>query len=75
MSNSQTSVANYTQACNAASSITEIDSDVCQVFEGSNEGFFVEAFGKRYRYHIECPKQIAKYFMAIVSVGPVAEVR
>ena len=67
---------NYLEACKLADKIREIDSQVCQVFPGSNDGYFIEAFGKSYRFAcIEDPKVIAKLFVDIVAVGKVDEVR
>ncbi|MFN9301377.1 MAG: hypothetical protein ACK6DA_01270 [Candidatus Kapaibacterium sp.] len=62
----------YLAACRQADGIRKISSDCCQVIEGSNEGYFIEAFGLSYRFAcIFCPKRIAQLFLDIVSMGPV----
>lgn len=69
-------VINYQNAIKAADSIREIKSQECRVFPGSCDGYFVEAFGKCYRFaSIECPVAIADIFKSIVSLGPVESIR
>ncbi len=69
---SNTVFARYQVACNAADSIQEVSTHECSVSPGSNDGFFITAFGKQYRYaSIECEKTIAQFFLDIVSVGPI----
>lgn len=69
-------VKNYLEACKLADSVREIESQSCQVIEGSNDGYFIEAFGKSYRFAcINDPKVIAKLFVDIVAVGQVDEIR
>lgn len=64
---------NYIKATKLADSIKEIPGHECQVIAGSNDGYFIEAFGLSYRFaSIECPKMIAKLFVDIVAVGPVS---
>jgi hypothetical protein len=65
----------YTEACNKADSIRDCKGSECQVIAGSNGGYFIEAFGKSYRFAtIEDPKMIAQLFLDIVSIGPVETV-
>lgn len=62
----------YYAACRHADSIREITSQACQVIEGSNDGYFIEAFGKSYRFaSVDCPQEIAALFVAIVAMGPI----
>ena len=62
----------YYAACSHADSVRDITSQACQVIEGSNDGYFIEAFGKSYRFaSIECPRAIADLFVAIVAMGPI----
>lgn len=64
---------NYIKATKLADSIKEIHGHECQVIAGTNDGYFIEAFGLSYRFaSIECPKMIAKLFVDIVAVGPVS---
>ena len=62
----------YYAACKHADSIRDITSQACQVIEGSNDGYFIEAFGKSYRFaSIENPREIAGLFVTIVAMGPI----
>lgn len=70
-----TAMTRYTEASKQADSIRNIDSNVCQVYPGSNDGYFIEAFGKRYRFACICdPQVIAQLFVDIVAIGPVDEI-
>ncbi len=65
----------YTTAKNAADSVRKIERHACQVIEGSNDGYFIEAFGWSYRFaSVNEPSVIAQLFLDIVSVGPVEQV-
>jgi len=65
----------YIEACKKADGIRECAGTDCQVIAGSNGGYFIEAFGKSYRFAtIEDAKVIAQLFLDIVSIGPVETV-
>lgn len=62
----------YTEACKKADSIKDIESNACQIIEGSNDGYFIEAFGKSYRFAcVNDARDIAQLFIDIVAIGPI----
>lgn len=66
----------YIQACKQADSINPCEGTDCQVIAGTNEGYFIEAFGLSYRFAcIEDVKVIAQLFLDIVAMGPVEIVK
>lgn len=68
-------IGEYTKVLSYADSVRDIASQVCQVIAGSNDGYFIEAFGKSYRFaSIEDPAMIADFFKTIVSMGPIATI-
>lgn len=67
-----TTIARYYEIRKNADSVREIMTQECSVFPGSNDGYFVHAFGLAYRFaSIDDPTAIAKMFKEIVSFGPV----
>ena len=67
-----TTIARYYEIRKNADSVREVDGHECSVTPGSNDGYFIQAFGMQYRFaSIECPKVIAKLFREIVSFGPI----
>ena len=68
-------VARYTAACKQADSIRDTDSQDCEVVAGTNEGYFIYAFGKIYRFAcINHAPTIAQLFLDIVAMGPVHKI-
>ncbi len=66
----------YNAACKQADSIRACVGTDCQVIAGSNDGYFIEAFGLSYRFaSIDDAKTIAQLFLDIVSFGPVETVK
>jgi hypothetical protein len=62
----------YQAACNYADSIYDTEDDSCEVVQGGNGGYFVFAFGKKYRFAcLSDPKKAAQLFVDIVAIGPV----
>jgi len=59
------------EVLNSCDSIRAIPGKWCQVVAGSNDGFFIEAFGRSFRFaSVEDPRTIASYFLTIVAAGP-----
>lgn len=68
-------IVEYTKVLSYADSVRDIASQVCQVIAGSNDGYFIEAFGKSYRFaSVEDPAMIADFFKTIVSMGPITTI-
>jgi len=67
-----TTIARYYEIRKQADSVREIMTNDCHVFPGSNDGYFIQAFGLQYRFaSIDDPKVIARLFKEIVSFGPI----
>ena len=67
-----TTIARYYEIRKQADSVREIAGHDCSVIPGSNDGYFIQAFGVQYRFaSIECPAIIARLFKEIVSFGPI----
>ena len=67
-----TTIARYYEIRKQADSVRESNTQECSVVPGSNDGFFINAFGLSYRFaSIEDPKVIARLFKEIVSFGPI----
>lgn len=66
----------YEDACHRADSIRIARGLECSVNPGSNGGYFIEAFGKSYRFaSVESACHVAELFLAIVSNGPVSDTK
>lgn len=64
-------VRKYLKACKMADDVREIDGQACQVIEGTNDGYFIEVFGKSFRFaSVTDPKVIAQLFVDMVAAGP-----
>lgn len=68
-------LAKYNEVLSYADAVRPIAGHACQVIAGSNDGHFIEAFGKSYRFaSVDDPALIADFFKTIVSMGPIEEV-
>lgn len=64
-------VRKYLKACRLADDVREIEGQACQVIEGTNGGYFIEVFGKSFRFaSVTDPKVIAQLFVDMVAAGP-----
>lgn len=62
---------NYVKAKRQADSVDSCKDEGCRLFPGTNDGYFIQAFGKQYRFaSIECPQKIGQLFIDIVAHGP-----
>lgn len=64
----------YYEATDLASSVEPAETGVVSVEPGSNEGYYITAHGRRYRFPtVERPSDVADLVSAIVSVGPLLD--
>jgi hypothetical protein len=64
----------YREVCAQADSIRSCPDNGCQIIAGSNDGYFIEAFGKSYRFAcVTDPIDLAVMFTDIVNYHLVLE--
>lgn len=64
-------VRKYVRACEMADSVREIEGQSCQVVDGANGGYFIEVYGKSFRFaSVTNPNVIAQLFVDMVAAGP-----
>jgi len=64
----------YYAATDLASTIEQAEFGIVSVEPGSNEGYYITAHGRRYRFPtVERPSDVADLVSAIVSVGPLLD--